>query len=259
MDADTHSVAQRRLDGGDVDLHHGHHRVEGPSGLGRVRVGDGVHQHGRRDLPGDAPAVPAPAAGDALAAVVHQGVPVAVSLGLVGGGHLERKRVGVRMPRTAIQAQAGHAQHGEFHRQHIALSASRVVGRRAVHRRHGRIGEHRRIKPRRLFGVAVTRCFGRAGSWTAPVGRKLPAIATNRIANYHHIALGMDSFHQKIRPTRGFTASESCSRWSGGLPGRGGRPAPGPAGSAVRCGSSPGRFAPRQTGRRPWPGWLRGW
>ena len=55
------SAAPRRLDRGDVDLLHAHHRIERALcfiAAGRHRL----RQHARRDLPGDAPLVFAPAA-----------------------------------------------------------------------------------------------------------------------------------------------------------------------------------------------------
>ena len=55
------SAAPRRLDRGDVDLLHIHHRIKRAFcfiAAGRHRLG----QHARRDLPGDAPFVLAPAA-----------------------------------------------------------------------------------------------------------------------------------------------------------------------------------------------------
>ena len=76
--------APRRLDGGDVDLLHVHHRIEralGLSAAGRKSIG----QHARRDLPGDAPLVLALAAVARLAAIADDGVPVAVGLRLIVG------------------------------------------------------------------------------------------------------------------------------------------------------------------------------
>ena len=64
------SAAAGGLDFGDVDLAHFHHRFEGAFGFsaaGRHRV----RQHARRDLPGDSPAVFAPAACAFLAAVAE--------------------------------------------------------------------------------------------------------------------------------------------------------------------------------------------
>ena len=73
------SAAPRRLDGGDVDLLHRHHRLEATPCLlatGRQRLG----QHARRDLPGEPPAILAPTAGAFLAAIADDRVPVAVGL-----------------------------------------------------------------------------------------------------------------------------------------------------------------------------------
>src|SRR5205085_7218474 len=72
-----------RLDGRDVDLLHRHHRLERPFGRRLVRVGVGLEQDARRDLPGEAPAVLAPAAHAFLAARLGDRVPVAVGFLLV--------------------------------------------------------------------------------------------------------------------------------------------------------------------------------
>src|SRR6266704_3112698 len=64
------SPASRRLDGGNVDLLHRHHRLELTSCLsatGRKRIG----QRTWRDLPREAPAVLAPTARTFLAAVAN--------------------------------------------------------------------------------------------------------------------------------------------------------------------------------------------
>src|SRR5687768_11252366 len=76
------SAPPRRLDGGDVDLRHLHHRVEGTlcfTAASSKRVGE----HARGDLPGEAPAVLAPTAGTFLAAIADNRVPVAVRLFLI--------------------------------------------------------------------------------------------------------------------------------------------------------------------------------
>src|SRR5690606_14658801 len=78
-----------RLDGGHVDFPHLHHRREDPPGDRRIGVGDALKQNAWRDLPGNAPAVLAPAAGALLPAIADEGVPVAVRLLLVLGDHLE--------------------------------------------------------------------------------------------------------------------------------------------------------------------------
>ena len=86
----------------------------------------------RRDLPGDAPFVLAPAALAFLAAVADDRVPVAVGLLLVVGGDLEREGLAVLERGAAVEADAGNAGNGELDRQHVALLAGRVVARRAV-------------------------------------------------------------------------------------------------------------------------------
>src|SRR3982750_1904908 len=55
-------AAQRGFDLGDVDLAHRHHRFERALGSTAVRIVHCLEQHARRDLPGEAPFVLAPAA-----------------------------------------------------------------------------------------------------------------------------------------------------------------------------------------------------
>src|SRR5690606_21991876 len=83
----------RRLDRGDVDLLHRHHRLHRARGGLAVRVVHRLHQRARGDLPGEAPAVPAPAALAFAAAVADDGVPVAVGFGLVFGQDHEADRL----------------------------------------------------------------------------------------------------------------------------------------------------------------------
>src|SRR5437667_4376100 len=125
------SAASRHLDGGDVDLLHRHHRLEGAlclSATGRKRLG----QRARGDLPGEAPAVLAPTARAFLAAVADNRIPVAVRLCLIVRGDLEGKGLAVLECRAAVETEAGNAEDGELHRQHIAGLAARVVARRLV-------------------------------------------------------------------------------------------------------------------------------
>src|SRR5262245_32035311 len=68
---------ERRFDLGDVDLLHGHHGLERPLCCCLVRIIVGLKQHARRNLPGKAPFVLAPAAGAFLAASIDNRVPVA--------------------------------------------------------------------------------------------------------------------------------------------------------------------------------------
>src|SRR3954452_14166199 len=77
-----------RLDGGDVDLRHRHHRLERTSGP-IAAPGECIGQYPRGDLPADAPFVLAPAAATFLPAIADDRVPVAVGLFLVLGRDLE--------------------------------------------------------------------------------------------------------------------------------------------------------------------------
>src|SRR5688572_22378389 len=129
------SAPPRRLDGGDVDLLHRHHRLEGTRCLtstSRKRLG----QRARGDLPGEAPAVLAPTALTFLAAIADDAVPVAVRLVLIVRRDLEGKGLAVLELRAAVETQTGNAQNGELHRQHIALLAARVVSGRLENSSH---------------------------------------------------------------------------------------------------------------------------
>src|ERR1700736_4552846 len=120
------SAAPRRLDRRDVDLRHAHHRRKCALcfiAAGRQRLG----QHARRELPGDAPLVFAPAARTLLAAIADDGVPVAVGLVLIVGGDLEREGFAMFEGGTAVEAETRDAGNGEFDRQHVALLAGWVV------------------------------------------------------------------------------------------------------------------------------------
>ena len=105
---DEASASPRCLDGGDVDLLHGHHRLEGALGLSATG-GKRIGQRARGDLPGEAPAVLAPAAGAFLAAVADDRVPVAVRLFLIVGRDLEGKGLGVLERGAAVEAETGDA------------------------------------------------------------------------------------------------------------------------------------------------------
>ena len=91
---------------------HCHHGREGAFRLltaGRHRG----HKHARRDLPRDAPAILAPAAGAFLPAIADDCVPQAVRLGLIVGGDLERESLIVPEGGPAVQADARDAGYGE--------------------------------------------------------------------------------------------------------------------------------------------------
>src|ERR1700704_1237282 len=116
------SAAPRRFDRGDVDFLHAHHGLERALcfiAAGRHRL----RQHARRDLPGDAPFVLAPAARTLLAAIADDGVPVAVGLLLIVGGDLKREGFVVLEHGAAVEANTRDAGDCEFYRQPVALLA----------------------------------------------------------------------------------------------------------------------------------------
>src|SRR6187399_1394644 len=114
------------LNGGDVDLLHWHHCLERALCLiatGRQRI----DQHTRGDLPGETPAVLAPAALAFLAAIADDRVPVAIRLFLIVCRYLKRKSLVVFEIRATVETETGNAQNSEVHRQDIALLAARVI------------------------------------------------------------------------------------------------------------------------------------
>src|SRR5256885_6061134 len=148
------SAAPRCLDGGDVDLLHRHHRLEGTvrsTAASRNRIG----QRARGDLPGKAPAVLAPTALAFRAAIADDRVPVTVRLFLILRRDLEGKGLGVLERRTAVETETGNAQDGELHRQHIALLAARIVTGSLVNSGHFTIRKGDGVEARRLMRVFV--------------------------------------------------------------------------------------------------------
>src|SRR5690606_13892674 len=89
------------------------------------------------------------------AAVVDDGMPIAIGFGLVFGDDLKRKGFAVLERRPAIQAQARHAHHGELDREHLPLLAAWTIAGRGVHRRHGAVRKSPGIEPGRFFRGAV--------------------------------------------------------------------------------------------------------
>lgn len=149
------STTPRRLDGGDLYLAHLHHGLEGALGSLGVGIGDRLGEGEGGDLPGDAPPVLAPAALARPAAVLDDGVPVAIRLGLGCRCDLKREGPVVADPGPAVEAEAGDPHHAELDRQHIPPLAGGVVGRGAVHGVDGRVGEEACVKPCRLLGIPV--------------------------------------------------------------------------------------------------------
>src|SRR3954468_24196467 len=159
LDADDLRVdrlpSEGRLDRGDVDLLHGHHRVEGPFGRCGVRAGGGVEQDAWSDLPGEAPAVLAPTAGAFLAAVVDDRVPVAVGLGLILGNHHEADRFVRGEVGAAVEANELLAEHAELDGQLVAFLAAGEVRRCLVGGADLTVRKDGGVELRRLAGLAV--------------------------------------------------------------------------------------------------------
>ena len=76
-------------------------------------------QGDRRNLPGQAPFVLAPAARTLLAAALDDRVPVAIRFGLVSGCDLKRERFAVFEHRSAVKPEARNAHHGKLDGQHV--------------------------------------------------------------------------------------------------------------------------------------------
>jgi hypothetical protein len=148
------SAATRRLDRGDVDLLHGHHRIKRALSFiasGRQRL----CQHARRDLPGDAPLVFAPAASAFLPAIADDGVPVSIGLVLIVGRDLEREGFVMFERRTAVDADTGDAGNREFDDQHITRLARWVVTGCTVDGAYRAVGEGRGVKAGSRLGVLI--------------------------------------------------------------------------------------------------------
>src|SRR5947207_6377200 len=142
------------LDGGDVDLLHRHHRLEGAlclTATGRKRIGE----RARSDLPREAPAVLAPTALAFRAAIADDRVPVTVRLFLILRRDLEGKRLGVPERRAAVETETGNAQDGELHRQHIALLPARIVTGSLVNSGYFTIRKGDGVEARRVMRVLV--------------------------------------------------------------------------------------------------------
>src|SRR5438046_3592917 len=120
------SASLRGLDGGDVDLLHRHHRLEGTLCL-TATSGKRLGQRARGDPPGEAPAVLAPTPLAFLAAIADDRVPVAVRLFLIVRRDLEGKGLAVPELPPAVEAETGNAQNSELHRQDFALLAAWII------------------------------------------------------------------------------------------------------------------------------------
>src|SRR3569833_1375167 len=140
------STAALPFDCGDVDLCHFHHRSERSLGGSSVGVGDRFEQGDRRNLPGHAPLVLAPAARALFAAVADDRVPVTIGFGLDYGRDLKRKCFALLECGSPIESESGNAHHCKFDRQHIAFFPGLKVSRREVHNANKKNEENTRIK-----------------------------------------------------------------------------------------------------------------
>src|SRR5437870_2828746 len=135
----------RRLNLRDVDFAHRHHRLEGAL-AGFAALARQLEQAARRDLPGKAPLVLAPAASTFLAAVLGDRIPIAVGLFLAVGQDHEAHRL-VRLEiRAAVEADERLAEHGELNRQLVALCPAGIVGRGRMRRPHVAVGKSGRVE-----------------------------------------------------------------------------------------------------------------
>src|SRR4029077_2313762 len=147
-------AAPRRLDCGDVDLSHAHH------GFKRALcfVAASCHRFGqypRRDLPRQAPLVFAPAARAFLAAILDDGVPIAIRLSLIVSGDLERKCLIMFEHGAAVETNAVDASNFELDRQHIPLLAGRIVTGCTVDGTQRAVGKSLGIKSSSGLGVLI--------------------------------------------------------------------------------------------------------
>src|SRR3954454_15176798 len=133
------------LNRGDVDLLHRHHCLEGAL-RGVSALVEGIDQHARRDLPGEAPLVLAPAALAFLTAVLGDGVPVTVGFRLILGVDAETDRLIGSEVGAAVETHEALAEEGEVDGQLVPLLASRKVRRRLVRRPDVGLGEDRRVE-----------------------------------------------------------------------------------------------------------------
>src|SRR5690606_30480818 len=111
-------------------------------------------QHSRRDLPGKAPLVLAPSTGALRAAVLGDGVPVAIGFFLVFRDDHEADRL-IRLEIwTTVESDERPAQHCEFHGELLAFLAVRELGWRRMARADLAVRENGSIELGRLAGLA---------------------------------------------------------------------------------------------------------
>src|SRR6185312_14305798 len=147
-------AAARPLDSGDVDLSHVHHSVKRALCLSATSC-HCFGQHPRRDLPRHTPFVFAPAARAFLAAIIDDGVPIAIRLSLIVSGDLERKGFIMFERWTAVEADTGDAGNLELDHQHVSLLARRKVTGCTMDGTHRAVGKGFGIKSSSGLGILV--------------------------------------------------------------------------------------------------------
>src|SRR6478736_8135785 len=117
----------------DVDFFHRHHGIECALGRGLVGTGGRLQQHARRDLPGEAPFVLAPAASAFLPAIAGDCVPVAIGLFLVlGQDHEAHGLIGLEV-RPAVEADEVAAEKSKLDGELCSLCSAREVAGCGIH------------------------------------------------------------------------------------------------------------------------------
>jgi hypothetical protein len=125
-----------------VDFLHRHHGIHCTLHRSLVRVLHRGEQRPRNDLPGVSPAVLTPAAIALDAAVVDDGVPIAIGFGLVVGEDLEADRfIGLDLW-PPVQPDKRLTKHREFDRQLVSCYTAGVVGRGLHRGSNSAVGKH---------------------------------------------------------------------------------------------------------------------
>jgi hypothetical protein len=164
----------RRDDRRHVDFRHRQHGREHTLPCCGVWSRHRVRQDPRGDLPGNAPAVLAPAAAAFRAAISSQRIPISISFRLARRRHLEGKGFRVLEGWPSIEADAGDAQHREGHDKRVPLFSAGEVGGCALDIAHGTVGKQVCVEAGRRLGGALELQAdrgpgaGRAGAHVSP-------------------------------------------------------------------------------------------
>src|SRR4051812_2773717 len=186
----------RGLDSRDVDLAHGHHGFHRSPGRFPIGIGHVLEQRAWRDLPREAPPIPAPAAGPFFPAPADDRLPIAIRFRLVLGHHHEADRLVGAKVGAAIEANERPAQKGELDRQLLAFVTAWIIGRGGMRRPDMAAGEGAGVEVRRLAGLVMVEPqaghkfghhFGSSLEWREPAtpkvatcGTPIPAASTSR-------------------------------------------------------------------------------